>query len=111
MRLNHTVTNTLLGLPANAYGTINAKYKYRVLAPYLGLGYDTGSLGETGISLSADAGLWFQGRVRSSFNLTGTGQSNPVVTNLAKAHLENLLNKHKSIRTVPMVSLGVRYLI
>lgn len=110
IRLNHTVTNTLLGLPASVYGNIAAKYKFRVNAPYLGFGYDSGSLGGTGISLSADAGFWFQGRVRSTFSLSGTGQNNPTVLNMTKAHLENLLNKRKLIRTMPMVSLGVRYL-
>jgi hypothetical protein len=111
IRLNHTVTNTLLGLPASVYGTIAAKYRYRVNVPYLGLGYDTGSLGGTGISLSADAGLWFQGRARSTFSMSGSGQSNSTVIGMTKAHLENLLNKHKFIRTMPMVSLGLRYLI
>jgi len=110
IRLNHTVTNTLLGQPASVFGTIGAKYRFRVTAPYLGLGYDTGSLGDSGISLSADAGFWFQGRVRSSFILSGTGQTTPAMIELTKAHLENLLNKHKLIRTMPMASLGIRYL-
>jgi hypothetical protein len=105
------VTNTLLGLPASVYGTIIAKYKFRVVAPYLGLGYDTGSLGDTGLSLSVDAGFWFQGRVRSSFSLSGTGRNNSMVLENTRDHLNNLLNKHKFIRTMPMISLGLRYLI
>jgi hypothetical protein len=111
IRLNHTVSSTLLGQPASIFGTIAATYKFRVLAPYLGLGYDTGSLGDSGISLSADAGFWLQGRVRSSFSLSGPGQNNINIINLTKAHLENLLNKHKLIRNMPMVSIGIRYLI
>jgi hypothetical protein len=111
IRLNHMVTNTLLGLPASVYGTIIAKYKFRVVAPYLGLGYDTGSLGDTGLSLSVDAGFWFQGRVRSSFSLSGTGRNNSMVLENTRDHLNNLLNKHKFIRTMPMISLGLRYLI
>ena len=76
IQLSHAVTGTLLGQPASVYGTITAKYKYRrAMAPYVGIGYDTGSLGDTGLSLSADAGFWFQGKVVPSVNLTGTGQS------------------------------------
>lgn len=110
IRLNHTVTNSISGLPASVYGTIAAKYKFRVNVPYLGIGYDTGSLGETGISLSADAGFWFQGQVRSSFTLSGTGQTTPMVIENTRVYLNSLLNKHKLIRTTPMVSLGIRYL-
>ena len=83
--LNHAVAGTLLGQPATVYGTITANYKYRwAVVPYLGLGYDTGSLGNSGLSLSADAGFWFQGRVRSSVKLTGTGQNNDRIINSAK---------------------------
>lgn len=111
IRLNRAVTGTLLGQPANVYGTITANYKYRwAVVPYLGLGYDTGSLGNSGLSLSTDAGFWFQGRVRSSVKLTGTGQNNDRIINNAKDHTENLINKNKMMRTVPMVSLGIRYM-
>jgi hypothetical protein len=111
IRLNQTITGTLLGQPANVYGTITANYKYRwAIVPYLGLGYDSGSLGDTGISLSADAGFWFQGKVRSSFKFTGTGQNSDTVINSVKLHTEYLINKNKMMRTVPMVSLGIRYM-
>jgi hypothetical protein len=109
--LNRAVTGTLLGRPADVYGTITANYKYRwAIVPYLGLGYDTGSLSNTGISLSADAGFWFQGKVRSSVNFTGTGQNSDTIINAVKAHTENLINKNKMMRTVPMISLGIRYM-
>ena len=107
----HTVTGTLLGQPASVYGTITVNYKYRrYIAPYIGIGYDTGSLGDTGISLSADAGFWIQGKVRPSVNFTGTGQNTAAVIDSVKLHTATLLNKHKLIRNVPMVSLGMRYL-
>ena len=111
INLTHAVTGTLLGLPASVYGTITANYKYRRwLAPYLGIGYDTGSLGGTGISLSADAGFWIQGKVRSSVSLTGTGQNTVSVIDNTKSHAAYLLNKHKLNRNIPMVSVGIRYL-
>jgi hypothetical protein len=111
IHLSQAIVGTLLGQPANVYGTISAKYKYRrALAPYLGIGYDTGSLGNSGISISADAGLWFQGKVVSRVNLTGMGQNNATVLETAKVHTMNLINKNKSLKNVPMVSLGIRYL-
>lgn len=111
IRLNHTITGTLFGQPANVYGNVTARYQYRwAVVPYLGLGYDTGSLGGSGISLSADAGFWFQGKVRSSVNFTGTGQGNDMIINNLKLHTANLINKNKLMRTVPMVSLGIRYM-
>ncbi|MGV8948859.1 MAG: hypothetical protein ACOH2E_05790 [Candidatus Paracaedibacter sp.] len=111
IHLNRMVTGTLLGQPAAVYGNIAANLRYRwAIAPYLGLGYDTGSLGNSGLSLSADAGFWFQGKVRSRVSLTGTGQNNDTVINSAKAHTENLINKNKMMRTVPMVSVGIRYM-
>jgi hypothetical protein len=112
IQLSHAVSGTLLGQSASAYGTITAKYKYRrAIAPYLGIGYDTGSLAGSGLSLSADAGFWFQGKVVSSVNLTGTGQSNPTIIDMAKAHTANLINQRTLLKNVPMVSLGIRYLI
>lgn len=109
--LDRMVTGTLFGQPAAAYGNITANLKYRwAIVPYLGLGYDTGSLEGSGISLSADAGFWFQGKARSRVTLTGTGQNNDTVINNVKAHTENLINKNRLMRTVPMVSLGIRYL-
>ncbi len=111
IRLNHTVTGTLLGQPADVYGTITANYKYRwAVVPYLGLGYDSGSLGDTGIRLSADAGFWFQGKVRPRVNFTGTGQNSDTIINTVKLHTANLINKNKLMRTAPMVSLGIRYM-
>jgi hypothetical protein len=113
-KINFTspVSGTLLGFPAGSYGTLTASYKYRrAVAPYLGFGYDTGSLGRTGISLSADAGFWFQGKVRQKVTLTGTGQTNLNVMNNANAHAANLINRHRLFKTLPMVSVGIRYLI
>jgi hypothetical protein len=110
MQMTHTVTGTLLGQPASVYGTITANYKYRwAIVPYLGIGYDTGSLGCTGISLSADAGFWFQGKVRPRVSLTGTGRNIETVVNTVKEHTAYLINSHKMWRNVPMVSLGIRY--
>lgn len=111
IRLNQMVTGTLLGLPASVYGNITANYKYRwAIVPYLGIGYDTGSLGNSGISLSADAGFWFQGKVRSRVTLSGTGQNSTTAIDNAKLHTANLVNKNKLLRTVPMASIGIRYM-
>ena len=111
IQLSQEIVGTLLGQPASVYGTLTAKYKYRrALAPYLGIGYDTGSLGNSGISISADAGFWFQGKVVSRVYLTGTGQNNTTVLETAKVHTMNLINKNKSLKNVPMASLGIRYL-
>ena len=111
IHLDRMVTGTLFGQPAAVYGNITADLKYRwAIVPYLGLGYDTGSLGGSGISLSADAGFWFQGKARSRITLTGTGQNNDTVINSVKVHTANLINKNKLMRTVPMVSLGIRYM-
>lgn len=111
IQLSQTIVGTLLGQPASVYGTLTAKYKYRrALAPYLGIGYDSGSLGNSGISISADAGLWFQGKVVSRVNLSGTGQNNAAILETAKLHTMNLINKNKSLKNVPMASLGIRYL-
>ncbi|MBM3468444.1 MAG: hypothetical protein FJX71_03320 [Alphaproteobacteria bacterium] len=110
IRLDHMPTGTLLGQPANVFGTISARYKYRPIAPYLGIGFDTDSLGSTGLSLSADAGFWFQGRARSVVNLSGPGQSSALLVTGAKIHTEKLINSHKLLRTTPMISIGIRYL-
>lgn len=111
IHLNRMVTGTLFGQPAAVYGNIAANLRYRwAIVPYLGVGYDTGSLGNSGLSLSVDVGFWFQGKVRSRVNLTGTGQNNDTIMNSAKTHTENLINKNKMMRTVPMVSLGIRYM-
>lgn len=111
IHLGQMVTGTLLGQPAAVYGNITANLKYRwAIVPYLGLGYDTEPLGDTGVCLSADAGFWFQGKARPRVNLTGTGQNNGAIIDNVKIHTANLINKNKLMRTVPMVSLGIRYM-
>lgn len=110
MRVDHQVTGTLLGEPASSYGTITANYNYRrACAPYLGIGYDV-ALGGSAVSLSADAGVWFQGKVRSDVELTGPGKYSSVVKEKAKDHTQRLINQDSWLKTVPMVSIGLRYI-
>ncbi len=85
-----------------------AKYRYRLLAPYVGIGYDTENLGTTKLSLSFDVGVLFQEKPKPTATMTGALTTQPLRT-IAETYLNSLSKEHKWLKTYPIVSLGLRY--
>jgi hypothetical protein len=91
--------------------TIVSKFKYRWYAPYLGMGYDTPILGNSGISFSADMGFMFQGKARATTHFEGpnAGLLPQNVLDGARHESEGVINSHKWLRTIPIITFGIRY--
>ena len=115
-RLNKdlSVTGNSLGNNNTYYngaqiGIFKAKYRFRRITPMVMVGYDSAPLGKSNLFLSIDVGAYFQGKAKA--RATGTGD-NAGLANFArdaKEEAENLVNKHRWIKTFPIVSVAIKY--
>lgn len=89
-----------------AKGTLD----FRKIAPYLGIGYDSGHEEKTGFSFTADAGILFQGKARGKVDsISGMAVNRTQAINDAKDNLVNTANKSRWLKTYPVISLGLSY--
>lgn len=91
-------------------GEVNGSLDFRPIAPYVGIGYDSGHTEKSGFSFTADAGVLFQGKVRGKvYSITGLSANNPQAINDVKDKIVEEVNKKTLIKVYPVVSLGVNY--
>jgi hypothetical protein len=97
-------------VPGFLIGVGSATYRYRKLAPYLGVGYDSENIGGSSISVGLDLGFLFQGKAKAKASVTGAAPLViPNFNRLYQDYVEHLVNNHRVLRTYPVVSLSVRY--
>lgn len=94
-------------------GFAHVEYRYRRLAPFIGVGYDSPGLWGTNISFTCDAGLMFMGNPKSKIKTTTVAAIPAAVvaglTRKAETDANNLPKTHGWLRTYPAISLGLRY--
>lgn len=86
-------------------GIAYVRYKYRALAYYLGLGYDSNK--EKGWSWTVDAGFLMMGKPKARIRTTAIS---PALHDASVDYFSNLFKEHKWLKTYPVVSIGVRYI-
>lgn len=110
--LSNIQVSPLFNTGPNA-GFAHVEYRYRRLAPFIGVGYDSPGLWGTNISFTCDAGVMFMGNPRSKIKTTTAATiPAPVVNGLtqrAQTDANNLPKTHGWLRTYPAISLGLRY--
>lgn len=83
------------------------------LAPYLGLGWSSGSNNEGGLAFAMDAGVLMNGAPTAIFTVTcGTGLSTAQCNTLksdVSSEQDKLANDVKSFTVYPVISLGLNY--
>jgi len=91
-------------------GTVKGNIKFRPIAPYLGLGFDSGHESASGFSFNADAGVLFQGNARGKIkSISGTLANNATAIENVKNDAVKAINKKSLIKYYPVISLGVSY--
>ncbi len=91
-------------------GEVKGTVKFRPIAPYLGLGFDSGHECNSGFSFNADLGVLFQGSARGKIkSISGTLASNTQAVDDVKKDVVKAINKKKLIKYYPVISLGVSY--
>jgi hypothetical protein len=89
-----------------AKGTLD----FRKIAPYLGIGYDSGHEKKAGFSFTADAGVLFQGKIRGKVDsISGLAVNKAQAISDAKDDIVNTANKSRWLKTYPVISLGLSY--
>jgi len=89
-----------------AKGTLD----FRKIAPYLGIGYDSGHEKKAGFSFTADAGILFQGKVRGKVDsISGLAANRAHAVNDMKDDIVNTANKSRWLKTYPVISFGLSY--
>lgn len=91
-------------------GQVDGSLDFRSIAPYIGIGYDSGHTQKAGFSFTADAGVLFQGKVRGKINsMTGLLANNSQAISDVKDEIVDEANKKTLIKVYPVISLGVSY--
>jgi len=104
-------TYTINGVTYNAaeVGSFDAQVDFNKAAPYVGIGY--GRPINSGLSLTFDLGVMFQGTPKSQINVTCTGTT-PSCSTLqsdAAAEQARLDDSLRNFKYYPVVSLGLAY--
>ncbi len=91
-------------------GTVKGTIKFRRIAPYLGLGFDSGHENASGFSFNADLGVLFQGSARGKIkSISGLAANDATTIENVKEDVVKAVNKKKLIKYYPVLSLGVSY--
>lgn len=90
--------------------SVHAKVDFRKVAPYLGVGWDSGDRTKSGFSFTADLGVMFTGKPKVSLTPNcGTAGCIPLVVNRANAERANLQATVNKYKVYPVVSIGAMY--
>lgn len=91
-------------------GTVKGTLKFRRVAPYLGIGFDSGHESNSGFSFNADLGVLFQGNVRGKINsISGLAANDATTIENVKNDVVKAANKKKIIKYLPVISIGISY--
>jgi hypothetical protein len=108
---NGTFTINGVAYPANQVGSLDGQVDFKKYAPYAGIGY--GRPVGTGLSLTFDLGVIFQGTPQATLNATcAPSLPAPTCSQLQSdtaAQQATANDKIKNYRYYPVVELGVAY--
>lgn len=91
-------------------GEVQGTLDFRPIAPYIGIGYDSGHEKKCGFAFTAEVGVLFQGKVRGKVNkITGALASQARAINDMKDYTVAEVNKSRLIKTYPVLSIGLSY--
>lgn len=91
-------------------GIVTAKYRYKHnIIPYVGTGLDFPNLWGSKLILSMDAGISFQGEVKTKPKATGPASASPAAMAELKREVNKLLNDNWWIKYFPAISIGLKY--
>lgn len=95
---------------AQEIGEVHGSLDFRPVAPYVGIGYDSGHNDKEGFSFSAEAGVLFQGKVRGKINnITGLLRNDSQTISDVKDEIVDEANKKTWLKAYPVISLGINY--
>lgn len=89
-------------------GSVDAKVTFNRVAPYLGIGWNTGHAGQAGLHFTSDIGVMYQGSPQARITATGSA-ANPVLASDVAASQAQLQSDLNSFRFYPVVQIGLAY--
>ena len=91
-------------------GSLSGKVGFKHVAPYAGIGWGNAVGEDSGLSITVDLGIMFQGRPDVSLTAEGGTLVNttPFKTNLAN-EINDVKNKINDLKYYPVISLGLAY--
>lgn len=90
-------------------GSVHAKADFRKVAPYLGVGWDSGDRSNVGLSFSADLGVMFTGKPDVSLTAQCAGGCPQFIIDAAARERNNLQDDLDSFKFYPVLSIGATY--
>lgn len=95
--------------PVAQLTSVQAKADFRKIAPYLGLGWDSGDRSSAGLSFTADLGVMFTGKPNVSLTPNCAGACPQVILDAAEGERASLEKDLDSFKAYPVISVGLTY--
>ena len=89
--------------------SLKADAEFDSFAPYLGIGWTSGSATESGLVFSADIGAFYQGSVDITMDPSGTDVGIPGFEENLQKEAERLEDELKNLKIYPVATLSVGY--
>ena len=89
--------------------SLKADAEFDSFAPYLGIGWTSGSATESGLVFSADIGAFYQGSVDITMDASGTDIALPGFEEDLQKEVERLEDELKNLKIYPVATLSVGY--
>lgn len=88
---------------------LDADVEFNSFAPYLGIGWTSGSTGTAGFIFSADLGVLYQGSGDVSLKASGTGTLVPGFDDNLKEEEQKLEDELKNYKVYPVATISMGY--
>lgn len=100
-----------LGNQTYTLDSLRADVEFDSFAPYLGIGWTSGSATEAGLVFSADIGAFYQGSADINMNATGSDSviNDPVFNENLQKEKERLEDELKNLKIYPVATLSLGY--
>ncbi len=89
--------------------SLKADVEFDSFAPYLGIGWTSGSATEAGLVFSADIGAFYQGSADITMNAAGQGLGESGFEEDLQKEVERLEDELKNLKIYPVATLSVGY--
>ena len=98
-----------LGGTLYSLDSLKADVEFDSFAPYLGIGWTSGSATEAGLVFSADIGAFYQGSADITMNAAGQGLGESGFEEDLQKEVERLEDELKNLKIYPVATLSVGY--
>jgi len=99
----------IIGGQSYTLDSLNAEAEFDSFAPYLGVGWTSGTSIEKGFIFSADLGLLYQGSAKVALHASGTGTALPGFDESLQEEVSRVEDELSKFKVYPVVSVSLGY--